>query len=66
MAGARDWLAIYYIPRMAHGSAQYDASLSAQLDVLEPWVTWHQSGGAQGSLPPNNLVVSGSVSYPRD
>ena len=65
-AGARNWLAIYYIPRAAHGGAEYDASLSVQLDVLEAWVTWHQSGGSQGSLPPDNLVVSASVSYPRD
>jgi hypothetical protein len=66
VAGARNWLAVYYIPRMSHGGAEYDASISAQLDVLEAWVTWHQSGGSQGSLPPSNLVVSGSVSYPRD
>ena len=66
VGGARNWLAIYYIPRMAHGGTEYDASLSAQLDVLESWVTWHQTNGKSGSLPPNNLVVSASVSYPRD
>jgi len=65
VTGARNWLAIYYIPRMSHGGAEYDASISAQLDVLEAWVTWHQSGGAAGSLPPNTLV--GNLgSYPRD
>ena len=65
VAGARNWLAIYYIPRMAHGGTEYDRSISAQLDILEAWVTWHQTGGKSGSLPPNTLV--GELgSYPRD
>jgi hypothetical protein len=63
--GARNWLAVYYIPGMSHGGAEYDASLSAQLDVLEAWVTWHQTHGSSGSLPPSTLV--GDLgSYPRD
>lgn len=65
VAGARNWLAIYYIPGMSHGGVEYDASLSAQLDALEAWVTWHQTGGASGSLPPNALV-GGLGTYPRD
>jgi len=65
VAGARNWLAIYYIPGMGHGGAPYDASLSAQLDALEAWVTWHQTGGTAGSLPPN-VLVGGMGSYPRD
>ena len=65
IAGAREWLAVYYIPGMAHGGAEYDASLSAQFDLLEAWVTWHQTGGASGSLPPGTLV-GGMGSYPRD
>lgn len=60
-AAARDFLAVYYIPGMGHGGAPYDASLGAQLDALEAWVTWHQTGGASGSPPPN--VLAG---YPRD
>ena len=65
VGGARNWLAIYYIPRMAHGGTEYDRSLSAQLDILEAWVTWHQTNGKSGSLPPNTLV--GELgSYPRD
>ena len=65
VAGARNWLAIYYIPRMAHGGTEYDRSISAQLDILEAWVTWHQTKGKSGSLPPNTLV--GELgSYPRD
>lgn len=65
VAGARNWLAVYYIPGMGHGGAEYDASLSAQLDALEAWVTWHQTGGAAGSPPPD-LLVGGLGSYPRD
>ncbi len=65
VAGARDWLAVYFIPGMGHGGAPYDASLSAQLDVLEAWVTWHQTRGASGALPPN-VLVGGAGSYPRD
>ena len=50
---------------MAHGGTEYDRSISAQLDILEAWVTWHQTGGKSGSLPPNTLV--GELgSYPRD
>ena len=65
VAGARNWLAIYYIPRMAHGGTEYDRSISAQLDILEAWVTWHQTKGKSGALPPNTLV--GELgSYPRD
>jgi len=65
VAGARNWLAIYDIPRMAHGGTEYDRSLSAQPDILDAWVTWHQTGGKSGSLPPNTLV--GELgSYPRD
>jgi hypothetical protein len=65
LAGARNWLAVYYIPGMGHGGAEYDASLSAQLDALEAWVTWHQSSGAAGAPPPDALV-GGLGSYPRD
>jgi hypothetical protein len=62
---ARDFLAVYFIPGMGHGGAEYDASLSAQLDALEAWVDWHQSGGSAGSLPPD-VLVGGLGSYPRD
>jgi len=64
-ARATDFLAVYWIPRMGHGGAEYDASLSAQLDALEKWVDWHQSGGRSGSLPPA-VLVGGLGSYPRD
>jgi Tannase and feruloyl esterase. len=62
---ARDFLAVYFIPGMGHGGVEYDASLSAQLDALEQWVDWHQSGGSTGSLPPD-VLVGGLGSYPRE
>jgi hypothetical protein len=62
---ARDFLAVYFIPGMGHGGAEYDAALSAQLDALEQWVDWHQSGGSTGSPPPD-VLVGGLGSYPRD
>lgn len=65
VAGARDLLAVYYIPGMGHGGAPYDASLAAQLDALEAWVTWRTSGGTAGSPPPD-VLVGGLGSYPRD
>lgn len=65
VAGARDLLAVYYIPGLGHGGAEYDASLSAQLDALEAWVTYRQSGGTAGSPPPD-ILVGGMGSYPRD
>ena len=64
-ARATDFLAVYWIPGMGHGGAEYDASLSAQLDALEAWVTWHQTNGKSGSLPPN-VLKGGLGSYPRD
>ncbi len=60
-AAARNFLAVYYIPGMGHGGAPYDNSLGAQLDALEAWVTWHQTGGSAGARPPN--VLAG---FPRD
>ena len=62
VAAARDLLAVYYIPGMGHGGAPYDASLGDQLDALEAWVTYRQTGGTAGSLPPDKL----SGLYPRD
>jgi len=65
VAGARDVLAVYYIPRMGHGGAEYDAALGAMLDALDAWVDYRQSGGRSGSPPPN-VLVGGLGSYPRD
>ena len=38
IAGARDLLAVYYIPGMGHGGAEYDAMIGPALDALEAWV----------------------------
>lgn len=62
VAAARDALAVYWIPGMGHGGAEYDATLSAQLDALEAWVTYRESGGHAGSPPPSILMGL----YPRD
>jgi len=55
-ARATDFLAVYWFPGMGHGGAPYDATIGAQLDALESWVDWHQSGGRSGSLPPAKLA----------
>jgi hypothetical protein len=65
VAGARNVLAVYYIPGMGHGGAEYDALIGPSLDALEAWVDYRQSGGAIGSLPPDD-IVSSMGSYPRD
>jgi hypothetical protein len=63
--GARDVLAVYYIPGMGHGGAEYNALIGPSLDALEAWVTYRESGGASGSPPPDP-IVAGANSYPRD
>ena len=65
VTGARALLAVYFIPGMGHGGVEYDASLSAQLDALEAWVDYRESGGSAGSPPPD-VLVGGLGSYPRD
>ena len=42
---ARDRLAVYYIPGMGHGGAQFDAMIGPALDALEAWVDHRQSTG---------------------
>lgn len=61
VAGARDVLAVYYIPGMGHGGPEFNAMIDPALDVLEAWVDYRESGGAVGSPPPD--VLSG---FPRD
>lgn len=52
---ARELLAVYYIPGMGYGGAEYNAMIWAMLDTLDAWVDYLESGGAEGSLPPDML-----------
>ena len=54
-------LAIYDIPGMGHGGAQFNTLIDPALDALERWIDYHQSGGRIGAPPPD--VLGG---YPRD
>ena len=65
VAGARKLLAVYFIPGMGHGGAEYDAVLPAMFNALEAWVDYRESGGRTGSPPPN-VLVGGLGSYPRN
>ena len=65
VAGARKLLAVYFIPGMGHGGAEYDAALPAMFNALEAWVDYRESGGRAGSPPPN-VLVGGLGSYPRN
>jgi hypothetical protein len=65
VAGARDVLAVYYIPGMGHGGAEFNALIGPALDALEAWVDWRESGGSAGSPPPDP-IVGGMGSYPRE
>ena len=59
--GAERLLAVYYIPGMGHGGTQYNDLVDEQIDALEAWIDYHQSGGAIGAPAPNYLGI-----YPRD
>jgi hypothetical protein len=52
---AEQVLAVYYIPRMGHGGMEYDNLIGAQIDALEQWIDFRQSGGTKGALPPDSL-----------
>ena len=62
--GARDVLAVYFIPGMGHGGAEFNALIGPALDALEAWVDYRESGGSSGSPPPDP-IVGGLGSYPR-
>ena len=59
--GARDVLAVYYIPGMGHGGPEFNAMIDPALDALEAWVDYRQSNGTVGSPAPD--VLGG---FPRD
>jgi len=48
-------LAIYYVPEMGHGGAEYDNLIGAQIDALENWIDYQKSGAKKGALPPASL-----------
>jgi pimeloyl-ACP methyl ester carboxylesterase len=48
-------LAVYYIPGMGHGGPEFDRLIGAQLDALEAWIDFRQSGGRRGAQPPAAL-----------
>lgn len=48
-------LAIYYIPGMGHGGVEYDNLIGEQIDALEQWIDYRNSGGKEGALPPELL-----------
>jgi hypothetical protein len=54
-------LAVYFIPGMGHGGKEYDDLLGAQVEALERWIDFRESGGRRGSPPPDSLG-----GYPRD
>jgi hypothetical protein len=59
--GARDVLAVYYIPGMGHGGAEYDELVPAQIDALEAWIDHRESGGKAGAAAPDRIGR-----YPRE
>ncbi len=48
-------LATYFIPGMGHGGAPFDALIGTQLDALEAWIDFRESGGRRGAAPPAEL-----------
>jgi pimeloyl-ACP methyl ester carboxylesterase len=58
---AEEVLAVYYIPGMGHGGPEYNNLIAAQLDALEQWIDYRQSGGRKGTPAPPSLG-----GYPRE
>ena len=54
-------LAVYYIPGMGHGGNEYNNLIGEQLDALERWIDYRESGGKKGSPAPDALG-----GYPRE
>ena len=48
-------LAVYYIPGMGHGGAEYDRLIADQIDALERWIDYRESRGAKGAPAPASL-----------
>lgn len=58
---AEKYLAVYYIPGMGHGGTEFNNLVPAQIDALEAWIDWHQSGGRNGAQAPAKIGI-----YARD
>jgi len=54
-AGAEEVLAVYYIPGMGHGGAEYNDLIGSQLDALERWIDYRQSRGTRGANAPPSI-----------
>ena len=48
-------LAVYYIPGMGHGGTEYNNLIGAQIDALEQWIDYRESGGKRGAPAPESL-----------
>jgi len=48
-------LAVYYIPGMGHGGAEYNDLIGAQISALEAWIGYRESGGTRGAPAPASL-----------
>lgn len=58
---ARNVLAVYYIPGMGHGGTEYNNLIGQQIDALEQWIDYRESGGKKGAPAPESLG-----GYPRE
>ena len=59
--GAEKHLAVYYIPGMGHGGAEFNDLVDEQIDALEAWIDWLQSDGRAGAPAPAQIGI-----YPRE
>ena len=59
--GGEKMLAVYCIPGMGHGGLQFNDLVDEQIDALEAWIDYHQSGGARGAPAPGTMGI-----YPRE
>jgi hypothetical protein len=53
--GADQVLAVYFIPGMGHGGDAYNDLIGAQIDALERWIDYRESGGQRGAPAPASL-----------
>ena len=56
--GAERFLAVYYIPGMGHGGTQFNDLVGEQIDALEAWIDYLQSGGRRRARPREDRNLS--------